>query len=131
MKTKALSIRSGWGFCLEIFFLIMLLFETSACVSNSNQKWNSRAGVITVKEAVKELGPPQKAMAFEDGYQVGEWLTSLGTRSSMRMHFGPVFTQRYFDYSVLPRDVPYVPDQYIRLLFGPDGRMITWDRAYD
>jgi hypothetical protein len=111
--------------------LLLLPMLLLGCASTANQKWNSRVGSYTVTQAVKELGPPQRATAFHDGVQVAEWLTQLGTRTSLQAHIGPAFTARAFDYSVLPRDPPGIPDKYLRLLFGPDGRLVAWDRRYE
>jgi hypothetical protein len=125
-------IKSRWATTLvfsAFVWLTPVLFM--GCASTANQKWNSRVGSYTVKEAVKELGNPQRAVAFGDGTQVGEWLTQIGTRTAMRAHIGPTFTARAFDYTVLPREAPMIPDKYLRLLFGPDGRLVAWDRQYE
>jgi hypothetical protein len=112
----------------QVWALTLVLL--AGCVSTNNQIWNSRVGSYGVKEALRELGEPQKTTRMDDGTQVGEWLTHLGTRSSLYYQLGPTYSARVFDYSVLPRDAPQIPDQYLRLLFAPDGKLVAWDRKY-
>jgi hypothetical protein len=116
---------------LRALLLLLLPLLFLGCASSANQKWNSRVGSYTVQQALKELGRPQKATAYKDGMQVAEWLTQMGTRSSLRSRFGPAYSSSAFDSSVLPRDPPQIPDKYLRLLFGPDGKLVAWDRRYD
>ena len=101
----------------------------AGCGTIPDQKWNSRVGSYTVRQAVREMGRPQEAKHFSDGTQIGSWLTRPGTRGSLYYGWGSAYTgARAFDYSILPRDAPQIPDEYIRLLFGRDGKLITWDR---
>jgi hypothetical protein len=117
-------------FSRHVIVLLGLLL-LPGCASTSRQTWNSRVGSYSVRQAVKELGPPQKAVRFGDGTQMGEWLTQTGTRSELAYHWGPTYNGAVFDNSWLPRDAPHIPDQYLRLLFGPDGKLVTWDRQYN
>ncbi|MDB6109921.1 MAG: hypothetical protein JWR69_1671 [Pedosphaera sp.] len=127
-KENRHPIKPARGAVRLVLCLLPLLI--AGCASTANQKWNSRVGSYTVTQALTELGPPQSAVAFHDGVQVAEWLTRFGTRTSLQAQSGPTFSARVFDYSVLPRDAAHIPDKYLRLLFGPDGKLIAWDRQY-
>ncbi|MDB6065615.1 MAG: hypothetical protein JWR26_1823 [Pedosphaera sp.] len=107
--------------------LVML----AGCTTKSTQTWNSRVGSYTVRQAVKDLGRPNKAQQLGDGTQIGTWMVRAGTRGALTQGRGPTFAARAFDYTVLPRDSPYIPDKNLRLLFGPDGKLIAWDHQYD
>lgn len=100
-----------------------------ATTASSNRIWNSREGSYTVNQAVRELGRPTQAAMLSDGSQVGTWMTRAGTRASLTRGLVPIYTAHTIDYS-LYSTAPYRPDEYIRLLFGPDGTLITWDRQY-
>lgn len=121
--------RCGWYH--GVFFALGLGLLLAGCATKSTQTWNSRVGTYTVKQAVNDLGPPTKAQQLGDGMQVGTWMVRAGTRGSLTRGHGPTFAARAFDYTVLPRDAPYIPDVNLRLLFGPDGKLIAWDRQYD
>ncbi len=116
------------GIALSVALAAVVLL--AGCATSATQKWNSSVGSYTVGQALKELGPPQRATICKDGTQCGEWLVRLGTRSSIAYHYGTIFDARVFDYTMLPRDPPMVPDEFLRLLFAPDGKLITWDRYY-
>jgi hypothetical protein len=109
---------------------MVLLFLADGCASSTKQMWNSRVGSYEKDQAIRDLGYPQKAKMLNDGTQLNEWLTRFGTRGSLFYHSGPAFEGRAFDYSVLPWDAPQIPDEYLRLLFAPDGKLIAWDRQY-
>jgi hypothetical protein len=118
---KSKAIRGVW---------VILILLTTSCASSTNQMWNSRVGSYGKDQAILDLGYPQKAAILNDGTQVNEWLTRFGTRGSLFYRSGPTFDARAFDYSVLPWDAPQIPDEYLRLLFAPDGKLIAWDRKY-
>ena len=83
--------------------------------------WNARVGSYTYDDAVKELGPPDKAATTSDGSTVAEWLTARGQR-----HYaaGSVPAGRssagYFNGMGLGGEYYSTPDNFLRLTFGPD-----------
>ncbi|MDB6121198.1 MAG: hypothetical protein JWQ71_191 [Pedosphaera sp.] len=109
---------------------LLLLGLLAGCTATRNDTWNSRVGSYGVKQALLDLGQPEKATMMPDGTQVGVWLIRSGTRSSLFNHWGPTFSGRSFDYTFLPRDAPQVPDEYLRLLFAPDGKLVAWDHKF-
>jgi hypothetical protein len=88
--------------------------------------WAGRIGSYTYDQAVLELGPPDKQARVEDGTVVADWLTQrgrmvvYGTYGYPYCFYGPVYPPYFESYSF--------PDYYLRLIFGPDGRLKTWKK---
>jgi len=45
--------------------------------------WNSRVGVFTCDQAIKELGPPDKQAKLTDGQTVDEWVSHYSTGAAV------------------------------------------------
>jgi hypothetical protein len=88
--------------------------------------WAGRIGNYTYDQAVLELGPPDKQAKLDDGMFVADWLTRRGYvyRSpafgySPWAYYGPYYPV-YVD--------GYTPDYFLRLNFGPDGKLKSWKK---
>jgi hypothetical protein len=95
---------------LALFSAILL----GGCATN-RVDWNARVGQYTYDDAITELGVPDRSATLTDGTTVAEWLTSRGASYGTSHGFGWRF-QTY--------DVTQFPDRYLRLVFGPDKRLI-------
>jgi hypothetical protein len=97
----------------------------AGCVTTSKTDWPARVGNYTYDQAVAELGPPDKYTTLTDGTVVADWLTrhaqTVGAPEPYLLppgtYFGPL-TPMYSETTV--------PDQYLRLTFGPDGKLKSW-----
>jgi hypothetical protein len=74
-----------------------------------------------------ELGPPDKSAKLSDGIVVAEWLTRRGYPAYNTFGYG------FYPYPcrgpVWPGYVnTYWPDYYLRLTFGPDGKLEAWKK---
>ncbi len=88
--------------------------------------WASRIGTYTFDNAVLELGPPDKQAKLQDGTVVAEWLTNRGGSYAY-----PAYGYGNYPYWYATPPTPtYVdsPDFYLRLTFGPDGKMQSWKK---
>lgn len=96
--------------------------------------WNSRIGIYTYDQAVIDLGPPDKSAKLQDETVVAEWLTRRGYSYSYSPfaysyspwygpYYGPAFYPSYYYNSSSP-------DYFLRLIFGPDGRLRAWKNLY-
>jgi hypothetical protein len=91
--------------------------------------WRARVGNYTLDQAIVDLGPPDKQAKLTDGTVVAEWLTRRGYRYSTYvggfygvcspLYYGPPYPT-YVD--------SYAPDYFLRLTFGPEGRLEAWKR---
>lgn len=97
----------------------------SGCATHKTD-WNARIGNYTYDQAVIEYGPPDKYAKLDDGTLVAEWLTHRGYN---RVYVSPGYYSYYGPcYSPLFPTVMDTssPDYYLRLIFGPDGKLRTW-----
>ena len=133
MKTavhEVFSVSNMWSrlsvFILGFGFGLLLI----GCASYQVD-WNSRIGNYTYDQAVAELGPPDKSAKLSDGTTVAEWMTRRGySGGTVGIVYGygypyyycpPPFYHPYYD--------PPSPDYFIRLTFGPDGKLQAWKRV--
>jgi len=93
------------------------------CVTSASKIWPARVGVYTYDQTVEELGPPDKEARLSDGTIVAEWLTRRGyTDAHVSRYWSP-----YYGYPMYPLVTESrVPDFFLRLTFGPDGRLHDW-----
>src|SRR5262245_31245641 len=101
-----------------------LLAVVLAGCATQKVDWAGRVGHYTFDQAVLELGPPDKQAKLEDGTIVAEWLTRRGYA-----YGAPAFG--YSPWSYHGPHYPlyvnsYTPDSFLRLTFGPDGRLRSW-----
>ena len=91
--------------------------------------WNSRVGVYTYDQAVTELGPPDKYAKLTDGTVVAEWMTRRGySAGSVGMFYGYGYPYYFHPWPYYYYEPPS-PDYFIRLTFGPDGKLQSWKRV--
>ena len=84
--------------------------------------WNSRIGNYIYDQAVIELGPPDKFAKLTDGTIVAEWMTRRGySGGSAGMMYGHGYPYYYHPWHYYYE--PPSPDYFIRLTFGPDGKL--------
>lgn len=90
--------------------------------------WQARMGVYTYDQAVLDYGPPDKYARLSNGTVVAEWLTRRGEVIDVPGPYfygpgywwgpvGPVYTREYF------------PPTFLRLTFGPNGKLAA-ERSY-
>ena len=117
-RVSRLGVRGlGIGLCL---------FLTGCATTKIG--WNSRIGNYTYDQAVSELGPPDKSAKLTDGTIVAEWLTRRGY-SGGSVGFMHGYGYPYYYHPWYPYYEPSSPDYFIRLTFGPDGRLRAYQRV--
>jgi len=107
---------------LVLALLSMFLF--AGCVTQKVD-WQARVGQYTHDQAILDLGPPDKSAKLSDGTIVNEWLTSRG---HIIVAPEPYFLEPgcYFGPATPSYTETYVPDYFLRLTFGPDGKLRSW-----
>ena|SRR5438045_5516589 len=134
MKSRA---RSGLCARETVTALLLLILQLGFCVfltscASTKIDWNSRIGNYTYDQAVVELGPPDKYAKLTDGTVVAEWMTRRGYSSgSAGVVYGYAYPYGGYPYHLYP---PYLaeppsPDYFIRLTFGPDGKLQAYKRV--
>src|SRR5688572_19690140 len=108
-----------------VLMVVMMAFLLAGCATPKID-WAGRVGNYNFDQAVLEFGPPDKQARLEDGTIVAEWLTRRGYAYSSPAfgyspwsYYGP-FYPSYVD--------GYSPDYFLRLIFGPDGKLKSWKK---
>lgn len=111
--------RGGW----RVMALIALLL--AGCVTPPKIDWQARVGNYTYAQTVAELGPPDKSSRLADGSVIADWLTQHAqTVSAPEPYLLPPGT--YFGPLTPMSSETTLPAQYLRLTFGPDGKLKSW-----
>ena len=105
--------------------LLLVALALAGCVTAPKIDWPARIGNYTYDQAVTEFGPPDKSAKLSNGTIVADWLTRRAQTISAPepyllppgCYFGPL-TPMYSE--------TYVPARYLRLTFGPDGKLKAW-----
>ena len=120
-----------WRVLCRVLLGITLVGGTVAmtgCATGPTIDWESRIGNYTYDEAVLEYGPPDKKETLSDGTIVAEWLVRKGHYHGHVTGFGGyTYSHRYprlHSYHAVP-----TPDRYLRLKFGPDGKLQSHRRV--
>ena len=110
--------------------MLGLLLIFAGCTTTKID-WNSRIGIYTYDQAVLENGPPDKYARLQDGTTVAEWLTHRGYAQSYTPYAYSYGYSPYWYGAYYPAYTQsYSPDAYLRLTFGPDGRLQAVRRVY-
>jgi len=93
--------------------------------------WAGRVGHYTFDQAILENGPPDKQARLADGSVVAEWLTRRGYATT---YFSPAYYPSPYGCYYGPMFPGYVdtysPDLFLRLIFDPAGKLVTWKKFY-
>src|SRR6266536_1478834 len=114
----------------ERLTLSLLLRLLSIGCATTKIDWNSRIGIYTYDQAVLELGPPDKSAKLTDGTVVAEWMTRRGySGGSAGFMYGYGYPYHGYLYPPYYLAEPPSPDYFIRLTFGPDGKLQAYKRV--
>jgi len=103
----------------------MMMLILAGCATQKID-WAGRVGNYSFDQAVLELGPPDKQAKLSDGTLVAEWLTRRGHAYSSPA-FGYTPWSYYGPYYPVYVDGA-TPDHFLRLTFGPDGKLGSWKK---
>lgn len=111
-----------------LFALVAALVWLTGCATMKID-WAARVGNYTYDQAVLDLGPPDKQAKLQNGTVVAEWLTQRGFRygfATPTYYGGPYGYCNAPFYSTYTET--YSPNYYLRLTFGPDGKLQAWEK---
>ncbi len=133
MKSRARTVPCAWETVVATVLLTLGLCVFLTGCASTKIDWNSRIGNYTYDQAVMELGPPDKYAKLTDGTVVAEWMTRRGySGGSVGFMYGYGYPYRGYPYHLYP---PYYlaeppsPDYFIRLTFGPEGKLQAYKRV--
>ena len=114
-------IRSEMLCCFSLALLL------AGCASTPKVDWNGRVGSFPYDQAVAEMGPPDKSATLSDGSTVAEWFIKQG--SSVSFGVGTGFYGSGSSVGVGQTVTTSPKGEYLRLTFGADGKLTTWERV--
>ena len=103
--------------------VLVLALLLSGCAT-PHIDWSSRIGTYTFDNAIVELGPPDKQAKTQDGTLVADWMTERGYTYGFPSYGGGALF--YYGGPPYPVYTHTSPDRFLRLTFGPDGRLKAW-----
>lgn len=125
---KRIGLAGPWF--LQWTFLALFALLLNGCATTPKIDWNARIGNYTYDQAILELGPPDKVAPLSDGRRVADWLVSRGYAQGFVPTVGPYYAYPYFyGPPAVYYSEPPSPDRYLRLTFGPDGKLISWRKV--
>ena len=132
---QAARTKGRGGRYLTWVTVALLAAWIGAGCASAKSVWNPRIGVYTRDQAILDLGPPDKEATLADGTVVDEWLTRRGHPGTAVMtgsYYGRPYSHRYPFYAGGGAYVvdPGMPDSFLRLTFGPDGRLQAWKKYW-
>lgn len=110
-------------------WLALALFVVLApgCASTPKPDWNQRVGAYTYDDAVRELGPSTASSQLQDGTRVADWFLKYGSQISFGLGSGA-----YTGGSSIGVEQTISPPpkaHFLRLTFGPDGKLSRWEKV--
>lgn len=117
---------------LGALMLGLVMSGGTGCASK-RVDWNTRVGVYSYDDAIRELGPPDKSAKLTDDSVVADWLTGRGMQTATGFGGGwGRFGHPGYGFAgpgVVVMD-PATPDRFLRLTFDPQGKLASWQRVY-
>ncbi len=109
-------------------WLFVACFLSAGCKSTPGTDWNSRVGNYTYDQAVAELGPPVKTEPLNNGGVEVVWLkfTNIGFGFGMGAGTSGNSGAIGMGQSV---GAGY-NSKVLRLVFGPDKKLVSWSKNY-
>jgi hypothetical protein len=112
---------------LAWLLLAALVMLSAGCASTPKPDWDKRVGNFTFDDAVKELGPPVASTQLQDGTTVAEWFLKAGAQ--MSFGFGMSSYGGGGGAVGVGHSVTAPPKgHFLRLTFGPDGKLQRWEK---
>jgi len=113
---------------MSCLLMMLVLGLAGGCSTTPRVDWDSRIGNYTYDQAVSELGQPARHDAKADGTRMGEWLTQRGSPGSVGVGMDASYTRPGLMEGAIAQGTPGTLSRYLRLTFGPDGKLTQWER---
>ncbi|HEX5398488.1 MAG TPA: hypothetical protein VFY06_05505 [Verrucomicrobiae bacterium] len=104
-------------------WLLMLALVVAGCATTTKINWQARVGTYTYDQAVTDFGPPDKSAKLSNGSIVAQWQQQP---AQVIVTPGPYFAPPgcyYYGPFAPTYSTTRFPASYLRLTFGPNGRL--------
>ena len=120
------TLRAVPNWVLAELLIAVLVMLQAGCASTPKPDWNERIGEFTFDDAVREMGPPASSTKLQDSTTVAEWFLKYG--SQMSFGFGTGMYGPVGGVGVGQTISPPPKAHFLRLTFGPDGKLQRWEK---
>ena len=120
-------MQKAWRPGIWLTVLILGAWMAAGCASKPKVDWAARVGNYTYDEAIREMGPPDKASELSGGGRVADWYQGRGPSFSFGVGMGSY--GRGGGVGVGQGVTTGGEGRYLRLTFGEDGRLSAWQRV--
>jgi hypothetical protein len=107
--------------------MTMSCFLVNGCKTTPPVDWNTRVGNYNYNEAVAELGQPSRTAKLSDNRTIAEWVTRRATAGST-LNVGGGSYGSHSTIDPTPRPTVNQGNSVLVLIFGADGKLISWSR---
>jgi hypothetical protein len=104
-----------------------LAIVDAGCASSPKPNWNERIGHYTLDDAVRDLGPSASSSRLQDGSVVAEWFLKYGSQMSFGLGTGAYGPSGGVGVGQTVTTPPKA--HFLRLTFGPDGKLLSWEKV--
>ena len=108
------------------YFSVIALLVLAGCSTPEQVNWDRQIGKYTYDQAREDLGIPQHSTSEKDGSVGAEWITHRGAPGTVGMSQGNTAGTPTFWNSPLSDTFHTTPDHHLRLIFGPDHKLTSW-----
>ena len=111
---------------------MVLAWLIAGCATPPKINWEARLGIYSYDQAVQELGVPDKSAKLGDGTMVVEWLRRSYSPGVIAYGGGDYLAEPDWVAPQVETVYPGGPEagQWLRLIFGPDGKLRSWKRFH-
>jgi hypothetical protein len=115
-----------------LFFPLLSFFMLgvgAGCSTEPSADWGARVGRCTYEQALQKMGKPDKLIKLDGGAFAGEWLR--GSEPGATVGYKGGVDAGQMDW-MKPESVTIYPTgkevgRWLRLVFGPDGELRSWE----
>jgi hypothetical protein len=107
-------------------FSFTALLVLAGCSTPEQVNWDRQIGKYTYDQAREDLSVPQHSQPEKDGSISAEWVTHRDAPGTVGMSHGNTASTPTFWNSPLPDTFHALPDHHLKLTFGPDHKLKSW-----
>lgn len=107
---------------------VLMACLLAGCGTEPGINWNERVGKYTYDQSVQDLGTPDKSSKQSDGTVVAEWLRRSYSPATVGTGGGDYMAEPDWSSRQIVAVYPGGPEsgQWLRLTFGPDGKLESY-----
>jgi len=112
-------------------FTLLLVAGCNTPAKSPLVNWNDRIGNYTYNLALQDLGKPVNSTTLPNSSIVADWRTASakpGSPDTLDADAEGGYVIPRLQENPTPLDTGPTPNRYLRLTFGPDGKLTGWKK---